>query len=698
MKYEFRRIDEIDLHSFARQMQQQYAALDTLLEGEADTMEILSYVEEMLADGRPCKGMPEALFWGFDEPENMPGDARVDYFYMPTYLNTAFLMQAFRMIPEQICERIPAFKEKLGRAMTGCSGRRFAGHGYEKDDFVQGMQIFASVRTKEFIRNHKDIVPEVFRDAYRAVLRSIERDVFDKEGYLRRVETSWENNHLEEYREILAAENAGRHTLFVYGSLMKGGYNHPGFMADAEYLGTAVITGFNLYDLGHYPGIKHTKEQHVVRGELYDVSDAEFEAICALEGNGSLYQCETAAATLGGQRDWMPAEVFVYLGRTDDKRKISGKEQLWTEGNKRGEKGMDYIWYACYGSNINKSRFMNYIDRCRDTTPPVEDRPFEFDHPVFFAGKSKIWGGKGKAFLDVEKDGHAFGRTYMITRDQYAEVKEMEGSDYRRKVDLGELDGIPVVTFTHDKRPNPERSVPSPEYLDIILDGLKETYAEYRESALAEELIKGIFSDEEISLLDCLRKAEHGLTNREIRRKTGMDAVKENGIAAALADIMVIRQDRRTLNLEPGDERSVFYTISGERALIDRVRSLKHEAEELRSIPAQDPLTSVAVTEGGRRQYLTTRYERMPSNRQAAIRIHGTSCQVCGFNFFEHYGELGRDYIEVHHIRPLSSLDEEVPVDPAEDLVCLCANCHRMMHRTRDRVMTVEELRRQFCP
>ena len=143
---------------------------------------------------------------------------------------------------------------------------------------------------------------------------------------------------------------------------------------------------------------------------------------------------------------------------------------------------------------------MNYIDRCRDTTPPVEDRPFEFDHPVFFAGKSKIWGGKGKAFLDVEKDGHAFGRTYMITRDQYAEVKEMEGSDYRRKVDLGELDGIPVVTFTHDKRPNPERSVPSPEYLDIILDGLKETYAEYRESALAEELIKGIFSDEEISL------------------------------------------------------------------------------------------------------------------------------------------------------------------------------------------------------
>ena len=58
----------------------------------------------------------------------------------------------------------------------------------------------------------------------------------------------------------------------------------------------------------------------------------------------------------------------------------------------------------------------------------------------------------------------------------------------------------------------------------------------------------------------------------------------------------------------------------------------------------------------------------------------------------------GKGYIEVHHIRPLSFLDEEVAVDPAEDLVCLCANCHRMMHRTRAEAITVEELKRIFCP
>lgn len=579
MKYVFKRIDEIDLRSFQGQIQQQYAALNTLLEGREDNSEILSYVEEMIADGRPCKGMPEALFWGYDEPENMPGDARVDFFYMPTYLNTAFLMQAFRMIPELIRERIPHFEEKLARAMTACSGRGIAGHGYDKNDYVRGIQIFASVRTKEFIRNHRKTVPEVFRSAYCAALRSIERDVFDAEGYLRRIENSWEHDHLEEYRRILTMENAGRHTLFVYGSLMRGGYNHPEFMADADYLGSATITGFDLYDLGYYPGIRHAKEEHIVRGELYDISDAEFDDICYLEGNGSLYQCETVPAALGSRADWIPAEVFVYLGSTDEKRKIPGKEQSWTGANTRERKEMDYIWYACYGSNINRSRFMNYIKECTDTTPPVEDRPFEFDHPVFFAGKSIIWDGKGKAFLDMEKDGHAFGRIYKITRDQYHEVKYMEGSDYQRMVDLGELDGIPVVTFTYDRSPDPKRAVPSLEYLNTILDGLKETYPEYRESALAVELIKGIFSDEEISLLDCLRKAEHGLTNREIREKTGMKAEDENECISTLEALQMIAQDSRTLDYEPADERSVYYTRRSERDLIDRVRTLKHEAE-----------------------------------------------------------------------------------------------------------------------
>ncbi|HEX4302348.1 MAG TPA: DUF3578 domain-containing protein [Rhizomicrobium sp.] len=64
----------------------------------------------------------------------------------------------------------------------------------------------------------------------------------------------------------------------------------------------------------------------------------------------------------------------------------------------------------------------------------------------------------------------------------------------------------------------------------------------------------------------------------------------------------------------------------------------------------------------------------------------GTSCQVCSLNFSEKYGELGEGYIEAHHLRPLSTLEEGVAVhlDPARDFAVLCSNCHRMAHRLDD--------------
>ena len=97
--------------------------------------------------------------------------------------------------------------------------------------------------------------------------------------------------------------------------------------------------------------------------------------------------------------------------------------------------------------------------------------------------------------------------------------------------------------------------------------------------------------------------------------------------------------------------------------------------------------------EGKRYQHYVTKYERDPKNRIAAIRIHGTKCQVCGFDFEKAYGGYGRGFIEVHHIVPLSTMDEEVLVDPEKDLVCVCSNCHRMIHRKRNAILTIEELK-----
>ncbi len=67
---------------------------------------------------------------------------------------------------------------------------------------------------------------------------------------------------------------------------------------------------------------------------------------------------------------------------------------------------------------------------------------------------------------------------------------------------------------------------------------------------------------------------------------------------------------------------------------------------------------------------------------------------VCDFNFELKYGERGKDYIEVHHINPISSHEGmEVEINPETDLVPVCSNCHRMIHRRHDDVLSVEQLK-----
>ena len=76
------------------------------------------------------------------------------------------------------------------------------------------------------------------------------------------------------------------------------------------------------------------------------------------------------------------------------------------------------------------------------------------------------------------------------------------------------------------------------------------------------------------------------------------------------------------------------------------------------------------------------------------MKHHGVKCKVCSFDFEEVYGERGKAYIEVHHLRPVSTLDGKTKVDPKSDMTVLCSNCHRMVHRRKDHVLAPEELKR----
>jgi len=97
--------------------------------------------------------------------------------------------------------------------------------------------------------------------------------------------------------------------------------------------------------------------------------------------------------------------------------------------------------------------------------------------------------------------------------------------------------------------------------------------------------------------------------------------------------------------------------------------------------------------EGKRRESRHMAVERSSVLRSRAFRHHGTDCNVCGFSFAAMYGAIGDGFAEVHHLAPLGSLEREVLVNPTTDVVVLCANCHRMVHR-EDPPLTPDALRR----
>lgn len=97
--------------------------------------------------------------------------------------------------------------------------------------------------------------------------------------------------------------------------------------------------------------------------------------------------------------------------------------------------------------------------------------------------------------------------------------------------------------------------------------------------------------------------------------------------------------------------------------------------------------------EGNKKQRFTNYYERNPELRAKAIAIHGTTCMACDFNFEHFYIERGKGFIEVHHTKLVSELGGSTKVDPKDDLIVLCSNCHRMIHRKKDNVLSLEELR-----
>ncbi|WP_139891389.1 EVE domain-containing protein [Bacillus sp. D386] len=148
----------------------------------------------------------------------------------------------------------------------------------------------------------------------------------------------------------------------------------------------------------------------------------------------------------------------------------------------------------------------------------------------------------------------------------------------------------------------------------------------------------------------------------------------------------VLEDERPQLYFEKSIDNQ--YKLSFEEPL-----SLKQVQEDVEAEILEEGNDDKFLKEGKVIEYYGKRYERNPQNRKRAIEMHGLNCTVCGFNFEKVYGERGKDFIEVHHVHPISTIKKEIEINPETDLVPVCSNCHRMIHRKKNEVLSIEELK-----
>jgi hypothetical protein len=83
-------------------------------------------------------------------------------------------------------------------------------------------------------------------------------------------------------------------------------------------------------------------------------------------------------------------------------------------------------------------------------------------------------------------------------------------------------------------------------------------------------------------------------------------------------------------------------------------------------------------------------YRNAALTKQAKAK-YGVTCCACGFDFEAVYGELGRGYIQVHHLKSIAA---GKTTNTVGDVRVVCANCHVMLHQRGEEPLTVGQLRR----
>jgi len=185
-----------------------------------------------------------------------------------------------------------------------------------------------------------------------------------------------------------------------------------------------------------------------------------------------------------------------------------------------------------------------------------------------------------------------------------------------------------------------------------------------------------------------LATAKRMLKPRNAGQRKGLDALLEAGRPDLTTEAIVLEPRFESLftaaELAEAARRLGRYDLEAKKRQRDRERLYPDELDPGRKYP-----------KGARKQVRVNAYERNTAARAACLRHYGYRCTVCDFSFEEHYGDLGKNFIHTHHLKPIALVEAEYELDPIQDLRPVCPNCHAMLHRSES-VLTIEELRNRL--
>jgi 5-methylcytosine-specific restriction protein A len=143
--------------------------------------------------------------------------------------------------------------------------------------------------------------------------------------------------------------------------------------------------------------------------------------------------------------------------------------------------------------------------------------------------------------------------------------------------------------------------------------------------------------------------------------------------------------------------KHIEYYETVQSSEMKKIRGLMHNYIEYieNDIVSNNENSQLLLSEGKQNLIEVNVYERNIKARAICIEHYGYKCQVCGFQFSKKYKNIGECFIHVHHIKPLSEIKGEYIVDPIQDLVPVCANCHAMIHQ-RKPAYTINEVKQKI--